>query len=70
MELGSLEANTLPAGSFDHVTLSHVLEHFHDPVGALAEVHRLLRPGGRLWIAHPNSGSIGHAQFGGGLAWA
>jgi SAM-dependent methyltransferase len=61
---GTLEANGLPADSFDHITLSHVLEHFHDPVAALDEVCRLLRPGGRVWITQPNLGSLGLVEFG------
>jgi 2-polyprenyl-3-methyl-5-hydroxy-6-metoxy-1,4-benzoquinol methylase len=44
----------LPDGAFDAVTMNHVLEHLHDPVGTLAEVRRILKPGGRLWLATPN----------------
>jgi SAM-dependent methyltransferase len=51
---GSLPDTGLESESFDEITLSHVLEHLHDPVGALREVYRLLRLGGRLWIAVPN----------------
>ncbi|HUW98176.1 MAG TPA: methyltransferase domain-containing protein [Acidiferrobacter sp.] len=51
---GSFPDTGLASGSFDEITLSHVLEHLHDPVGALREAFRLLRPGGRLWIQVPN----------------
>jgi SAM-dependent methyltransferase len=61
---GSLEAHDLPPRAFDHITLAHVLEHFHDPIAALDEVRRLLRPGGRVWINQPNLGSLGRAEFG------
>jgi 2-polyprenyl-3-methyl-5-hydroxy-6-metoxy-1,4-benzoquinol methylase len=50
--------------TYDAVTLSHVIEHFHDPVGALCDVASLLRPGGRIWIATPNLESAGHRYFG------
>ena len=44
-------------GIFDHVTVGHVIEHVHDPLEALRATHRVLRPGGRLWIGTPNLGS-------------
>ena len=61
---GGLEAYDGQAACFDLITLSHVIEHLHDPVAALADCHRLLKPGGRLWIATPNIDSGGHALFG------
>jgi SAM-dependent methyltransferase len=51
-------------GGYDAVTLSHVIEHLHDPAAALDTVRRLLRPGGRLWIATPNVQAGGHREFG------
>lgn len=44
----------LPAASFDVVTCWHVIEHVADPRRVLEELHRLLRPGGRLLLATPN----------------
>jgi len=37
-------------GSFDAVLSCGVLEHVRDPAGSLAELHRVLRPGGRLYV--------------------
>ena len=51
------------AERFDAVTLSHVIEHLHDPVRELQRIHRLLTPEGRLWIATPNLGSLGQRLF-------
>jgi 2-polyprenyl-3-methyl-5-hydroxy-6-metoxy-1,4-benzoquinol methylase len=51
-------------GHFDAVTLSHVVEHMHDPARELACAAELLRPGGLLWIATPNLESLGHRRFG------
>ncbi len=36
--------------SFDAVLSMGVLEHVHDPAGSLAEHHRVLRPGGLLYV--------------------
>ncbi len=41
------------AESFDAVVMAEVLEHCHDPRGALAGARRALRPGGRLLLSTP-----------------
>lgn len=46
--LGDVEAMPFPDGSFGAVVCTEVLEHVPDPAGALAEIHRVLRPGGML----------------------
>lgn len=38
---------------FDSITFSEVLEHLEDPAAALARLHGLLRPGGRLFLNAP-----------------
>jgi 2-polyprenyl-3-methyl-5-hydroxy-6-metoxy-1,4-benzoquinol methylase len=48
---------SLKSGSFDCITLWHVLEHFHDPVKYISEIYRLLKPEGFCIIALPNSSS-------------
>jgi 2-polyprenyl-3-methyl-5-hydroxy-6-metoxy-1,4-benzoquinol methylase len=61
---GPLEAERIGAGRFDAVTLSHVIEHVHDPAALMRECLSALRPGGRLWIATPNLGAAGREVFG------
>jgi SAM-dependent methyltransferase len=61
---GGLERPELKVGAFDHVTLSHVLEHLHDPRAALARILDLLKPGGRLWLSQPNLKAAGFARYG------
>ncbi len=47
-EVGDLFALGYPDASFDVVHLHQVLQHLGDPVGALVELRRVLRPGGLL----------------------
>jgi SAM-dependent methyltransferase len=61
---GSLPDTGLPQESFDAVTLSQVIEHLHNPMAALAEIFRVLKPGGFFWLATPNMDAPGHVQFG------
>jgi 2-polyprenyl-3-methyl-5-hydroxy-6-metoxy-1,4-benzoquinol methylase len=53
LEEGRLALGALPR-DYDVVVLSHVLEHTLDPVGALAEVLSVVRPGGVVVAAVPN----------------
>jgi SAM-dependent methyltransferase len=62
--LGGLAEQRFPDQAFDAITMSHSLEHVHDPVGWLEEARRILRPGGRLALATPNSRSVLHGWFG------
>lgn len=49
--------------TFDFITMSHVVEHVHDPAGLLRHCHRVLKPGGTLVIVTPNACSFGHQRF-------
>ena len=50
---GDIEALQI-SQRFDNVTAFHVLEHVHQPSHFLACCQRLLKPGGRLFVAVPN----------------
>jgi SAM-dependent methyltransferase len=63
MHLGSLLEQRFAESSFDAVSMSHSIEHVHDPVDWLAEARRILRPGGRLALATPNTRSLLHQRF-------
>jgi SAM-dependent methyltransferase len=56
-----------PSCHFDQVLIWHVLEHLDQPRETLAEVQRILRPGGRLVVAVPNLSS--HQAEWSGAAW-
>lgn len=55
---------SLPEGSFNAITMWHVLEHVHNLEGYLAKLQRLLAPGGKLIIAVPNYTSADAAYYG------
>jgi 2-polyprenyl-3-methyl-5-hydroxy-6-metoxy-1,4-benzoquinol methylase len=50
-------APSLPSASFGSVVMSHMIEHFPDPLGVLKECARLLRPNGWIAILTPNYAS-------------
>ncbi|HEY7116961.1 MAG TPA: class I SAM-dependent methyltransferase [Tepidisphaeraceae bacterium] len=47
-----------PPNRFDHILMSHVLEHAHDPAGFVERAGRLLTPGGVLWVLLPSFDSV------------
>lgn len=49
---------------FDVITMSHVIEHVHDPRRTLKACWDLLKPGGTLWMESPNMDSRGRELFG------
>ena len=51
----TMEPDRLPfeAGEFDSALLDNVLEHIEQPVPLLAEVHRVIKPGGQVLIGVP-----------------
>jgi SAM-dependent methyltransferase len=57
VEIGPVERWPWPDGSFDAVTIWHVLEHLADPVAMLERLRSLLRPGGVLMVGVPDFGS-------------
>jgi SAM-dependent methyltransferase len=54
---GELAASRLPAGQFDLCVVSDVIEHVRSPLDFLEEIHRVLKPGGALFIATPSMDS-------------
>ena len=57
VRVGLLHELDFPDRSFDVVVMWHVLEHVSDPRPTLAEVSRILRPGGIFLVGVPDFGS-------------
>jgi SAM-dependent methyltransferase len=57
VRVGLLETLRFPDDNFDVVIMWHVLEHLSDPRSTLAEIARILRPGGIFLVGVPNFGS-------------
>lgn len=49
------------SSSFEVVLCTEVLEHLHTPAGALREIHRVLKPGGKLLLTTPFAYPIHYA---------
>jgi len=56
---GLLGPETFPAGSFDVVVFSHVIEHLQEPIELLATIRGILKPRGLLVMCTPNNDSLG-----------
>ncbi|MFJ5607803.1 methyltransferase domain-containing protein [Streptomyces sp. NPDC093221] len=54
VHLGDVHELPLADGSVDRARTDRVLQHVADPVRALREAHRVLRPGGRLVLGEPD----------------
>ena len=64
VSVGSIESLNNISHRFDAITLSHVLEHVHEPRQLIQDIHRLLKPGGSAYIDTPNMGSKGARYWG------
>lgn len=61
---GHFDEVAIEPRQFDAIRLSHVLEHLPSPRRSLERIHRLLRPGGLLWLEVPNAASAERRLFG------
>jgi len=55
---GDVRRLPLPDASFDGCRAERTLQHLDDPAAAVAEMARIVRPGGRLVVAEPDWGTL------------
>ncbi|RYE28839.1 MAG: class I SAM-dependent methyltransferase, partial [Sphingobacteriales bacterium] len=55
---GDLLESNYADEQFDYIYMYHVIEHVLDPVKYVAEMNRILKPGGTLFIGTPNISSF------------
>jgi SAM-dependent methyltransferase len=67
VQCASLADARYPDAHFDVVTAVEVLEHVTDPLALLAEIARVLRPGGLLWATTPHARGLSARLL--GNAW-
>lgn len=60
---GDLHSASFADNSFDLITARHLIEHVPNPAEFIAEVTRILKPGGMLNLRTPNRGSLGRTLF-------
>lgn len=58
VRLGDVQSLPLPDGGVDRARIDRTLQHVEEPARALAEIHRVLRPGGRLVMGEPDWDSL------------
>ena len=49
-----LEESHFPDAHFNAILASHLIEHLNNPAALVAEVYRILAPGGRFFVTTPN----------------
>jgi SAM-dependent methyltransferase len=61
---GSLLESSFPDNYFDYIRSNHSLEHIYNPNQTISEIHRILRPGGKVHVGVPNINSFNAKIFG------
>jgi len=61
---GTLEEAKYPSEFFDYVRSNHSFEHISNPNDTLKELHRILKPSGKLLVCVPNINSLSYKVFG------
>lgn len=64
MHRGELSEDTYPAGFFDVIVMTEVIEHLTDPFLEMEKVVSFLRRGGCLYLTTPNFGSLSRRILG------
>ena len=60
---GNLLTSKFPSNSFDYIRSNHSFEHMMNPIEVLNEIHRIIKPDGKLMIGVPNIDSFNARVF-------
>jgi SAM-dependent methyltransferase len=63
IHIGDLMSSNYQSDFFDYVRLNHSFEHIPNPEEVLNEIHRILKPDGKLFIGVPNIDSFNARLF-------
>ena len=66
LHCGELPDAPFESGSFDLIVMAEVIEHLPQPSAYLRAAHRLLAPGGTLFLTTPNYDGLSHRLWGNG----
>jgi SAM-dependent methyltransferase len=59
----AVEEATFRAGAFDVITMNHALEHVFDPRATLANLRRMVRPDGIVYLLFPTADGLNFRLF-------
>ena len=62
--VGDIGSQNYPENYFDAITINHVIEHVHEVDQLIKDAFKVLKKGGKLIIATPNTGSWMHKMYG------
>lgn len=64
VHIGGIDSVSNKIENYDAITLSHIIEHVHNPVAFLETCYSLLKKGGQLWLETPNIESLLSTAYG------
>lgn len=61
--VGNIDQETLPANTYDLISMVQVIEHVFNPIGCIENIYQALRPGGVAWFETPSTVCVDYNLF-------